>query len=140
MKRKIVRKPSKKSVKQFVLYNFGGVGFFVTGYIVFSLLFGLLKWEWWTAKIVADLTGWTVNYLVQRFVAFREESRVHTEKALFAKFSAISLVNVPLDYAIVGGLKMIGVTPFIGLFVSAGFFTIWKFLWYKYWVFKPKAS
>lgn len=133
------RKPSKKSVKQFVLYNFGGVGFFVTGYLVFSLLFGLLKWEWWTAKIVADLTGWTVNYLVQRFVAFREESHAHTEKALFARFSAISLINVPLDYAIVGGLKWLGVTPFIGLFISSWFFTIWKFIWYKYWVFKPKS-
>lgn len=141
MKRKLVpKKPSKKSIKQFALYNIGGVGFFATGYTVFSLLFGLLEWEWWTAKIVADLSGWTVNYLVQRFIAFRDESRAHTEKALLARFSAISLVNVPLDYAIVGGLKAVGVTPFIGLFVSAGFFTIWKFIWYKYWVFKPKNS
>lgn len=134
------RKPSKRTVKQFVLYNIGGVGFFLTGYSVFSFLFGLLHWEWWTAKIVADLTGWTVNYLIQRLLAFREESQAHTEKVLFVRFSAISLVNVPLDYAIVGGLNWLGVTPFIGLFVSSCFFTIWKFLWYKFWVFKPKAS
>lgn len=136
----MLKKPSRKSIRQFILYNFGGVGFFVTGYLVFALLFGLLKWEWWTAKIVADLSGWTVNYLVQRLLAFREESQAHTEKALFARFSAVSLINVPLDYAIVGGLKWLGVTPFIGLFISAWFFTIWKFLWYKYWVFNVRSK
>lgn len=134
------KKPSKKSIKQFVLYNFGGVGFFVTGYLVFSLLYGVFEWEWWQAKIIADLFGWTVNYLIQRFFAFRDESRAHTEKALFARFSFISLINVPLDYAIVGGLNWLGLTPFIGLFVSACFFTVWKFIWYKFWVFKPSRS
>jgi hypothetical protein len=40
-----------------------------------------------------------------------------------------------LDYAIIGGLKAIGITPYIGFFISSLFFTVWSWLWYKYWVF-----
>lgn len=134
MKKKI--RPSKKTLWQFGLYNIGGVAFFVIGYLVFALLYGVFSWQWWVAKIAADLTGWTANYLVQRFIAFRHESEHHTEKKLLARFSAISLINVPLDYAIVGGLKWLGISPFIGLWVSSWFFTFWKFAWYKLWVFK----
>lgn len=137
----MVRKPRKQTMWQFAFYNIGGIAFFVIGYAVFVLLYGLLSWKWWLAKIIADLAGWTANYAVQRFVAFRKESQHHTEKKLLARFSAISLINVPLDYAIVGGLKFIGISPFLGLWLSSLFFTVWKFIWYKLWVFqapKPK--
>jgi putative flippase GtrA len=140
MSRKLPRKPSARTVKQFGLYNIGGMAFFVTGYAVFSLLYGLFGWQWWLAKIIADLCGWSINFLVQRFLAFRHESQQYTNRALFVRFSVISIANVPLDYAIVGGLKWLGVSPFIGLFVSAGFFTIWKFIWYKWWVFRHPAG
>lgn len=134
-----VRKPSKQAVIQFAWYNLGGMSFFVVGYAVFAFLYGVLSWEWWFAKIIGDLTGWTTNYIIQRFLAFREESRGHSEKKLLVRFSALSLINVVIDYAIVWGLKALGVTPFIGLFVASCFFTIWKFVWYKIWVFKnPK--
>jgi putative flippase GtrA len=135
------KRPSKQSVRQFGLYNIGGLAFFIVGYTVFVLLYGILSWKWWVAKIFADLTGWSVNYLVQRFVAFRHESKHHSERAMLKRFSAISLVNVPIDYALVGGLKMLGVSPFLGLWLSSLFFTVWKFVWYKRWVFRvpPKT-
>jgi hypothetical protein len=52
------------------------------------------------------------------------------------KFVPFSLFNIPIDYAIVGGLKWLGVTPFLGLWISSLFFTVWKWLWYKHWVFR----
>lgn len=112
------------------------MSFFIVGYAVFSLLYGLFSWRWWVAKIIGDLSGWAVNYLIQRFLAFREESKGYGEKKLLIRFSAISLVNVVIDYAIVGGLKWLGISPFIGLFIAAWFFTVWKYIWYKLWVFK----
>lgn len=129
-------RPSKRAVRQFGYYNLGGLAFFLIGYAVFALLYGAFGWLWWLAKIIADLTGWSSNYLVQRFLAFRDESQHHGESALLGRFTFVSLVNVPIDYAIVGGLKAVGVTPFLGLAISAGFFTIWKFAWYKHYVFK----
>ncbi len=135
----MVRKPSKRTVSQFLVYNLGGFAFFGVGYGVFVLLYGVFSWRWWVAKIIADLSGWTVNYLIQRFIAFRHESKHHTEKKLLARFSIISILNIPIDYAIVGGLKLLGISPFLGLWISSLFFTVWKYVWYKLWVFKaPK--
>jgi UDP:flavonoid glycosyltransferase YjiC (YdhE family) len=57
-KLKIPRKPSKQSLIQFVLYNFGGVAFFVIGYLVFVVLYGLLSWHWIIDNVFDDLTGW----------------------------------------------------------------------------------
>jgi len=133
-----IRIPSRRGVKQFVLYNIGGIAFFGVGYGLFALLYGIASWPWWVAKIFADLAGWTVNYLVQRHIAFRREAAGQRERTILGKFTAISLVNVPLDYAIVGGLKLLGVSPFIGLWLSSLFFTVWKYLWYRSWVFRAK--
>lgn len=135
------RKPSKKSIVQFAWYNLGGVAFFIIGYLVFAVLYGIFSWRWWIAKIVADIIGWLANYIIQRYLAFREDSKHHKNTTLFARFSIVSLLNVPIDYAIVGGLKLIGVSPFIGLWLSSIFFTAWKFIWYKLWVFSaPKRT
>lgn len=129
-------KPSRRSAWQFFVFNIGGIAFFITGYGVFALLYGVFHWRWWQAKIIADLCGWTINYIIQRFWAFRHESKQIRERTLMQRFTFISLANVPLDYAIVGFLNSLGVTPFIGLWISSLFFTVWKYAWYKLWVFK----
>lgn len=123
---------------QFIYYNFGGAAFFVVSYLVFSLLYGLLHLDWVVAKVVSDGLGWLSNYGVQRYVAFRKSVRRQSHFSLMRRLIPLSLFNIPLDYAIVGGLKWLGVTPFIGLIVSSGFFTIWKWVWYKYWVFTKR--
>jgi putative flippase GtrA len=133
------KRVSKKAVKQFAWYNLGGMSFFIVGYLIFSFLYGVLSWHWLIAKIIGDLCGATTNYLIQRFLAFREESHGKSERQLLINFSILGLINVVIDYAIVAGLKWLGLTPFIGLFVAASFFTIWKFIWYKLWIFKPKS-
>jgi putative flippase GtrA len=134
------RKPTRKGIIQFGLFNLGGVLFFVVGYLTFVLLYGLLHWHWLLAKMLADLLGWSVNFVVQYYWAFRDEARTHTAHKVTIKFTAFSVVNLGIDYAIVGVLKWLGVSPFIGLFVAANFFTLWKWLWYKHWVFKGKNS
>lgn len=137
---KIPKKPKKESLLQFVYFNFGGIAFFVSGYAIFALLYGLLHWHWLLAKIIADVVGWTLNYIIQRYVAFRSEAKASSNKRILKRFISFSLLNVPLDYALVGGLKLLGVSPFLGLWLSSLFFTAWKYCWYKWWVFqKPKS-
>lgn len=131
-----LKKPSKQNIWQFTLYNFGGVAFFVIGYLVFVGLYGLAHWPWWLAKIIADLVGWAVNYVIQRYLTFRKEVKNSQDRRLLKRFIGVSLLNVPLDYAIVGTLKLVGLTPFVGLWLSALFFTIWKYAWYKLYVFR----
>ncbi len=57
-----------------------------------------------------------------------------------SRYIFIESIGFVIDYAIIGFLKHIGITPYIGFFISAGFFSIWSFLWYKYWVFPEKKK
>jgi hypothetical protein len=132
-------KPSRKGVVQFVFFNAGGAAFFVVGYAVFSLLYGVFHWHWFWAKVVGDTLGWACNFAIQYFLAFRDERQGQTPHVVTGKFTAISLTNLVIDYAIVGGLKWVGVSPFVGLVIASQFFTVWKWLWYKHWVFRKPA-
>jgi putative flippase GtrA len=134
-------RPSRKTLLQFAIFNLGGVLFFVVGYATFVVLYGLLHWPWLPAKIVGDSLGWATNFAVQYFWAFGEEVKNHQKPhSIKIKFTAISLVNLGIDYAIVALLAWIGVSPFIGLIIAANFFTVWKWVWYKHYVFKPKST
>ncbi|HET8708999.1 MAG TPA: GtrA family protein [Candidatus Saccharimonadales bacterium] len=134
-----IKKPTKKGVVQFVFFNAGGAAFFIVGYAVFALLYGVLHWPWLPAKIVGDSCGWVSNFAIQFFIAFREE-RHRQPHVVVGKFTIISLVNLAIDYFIVWALKVAGVSPFIGMIVASQFFTVWKWFWYKRWVFAGKTE
>lgn len=134
------RPPRKKTFIQFAYFHLGGAIFFAAGYLVFALLYGLLHWHWLLAKAIADLTGWSLNYLVQYHLAFRDTAREQGHHKTLKKIVPFSLANILIDYAIVGGLKLVGVSPFLGLWISSLFFTVWKWLWYKHWVFTQSAT
>jgi hypothetical protein len=51
------------------------------------------------------------------------------------KFTVFSLINLGIDYLIVGGLNWLGVSPFVGMIIASQFFSVWKWVWYKWWVF-----
>lgn len=140
MRLKRLKRPTRYQAVQFFFFNLGGVSFFVLGYAVFALLYGVFHWPWWLSKLVADIVGALSNFLIQRFVAFRLESKHIDSRRLLSRFGLISATNVFIDYLIVATLNAFGVTPFIGLIVSATFFTVWKWVWYKLWVFKPQRQ
>ena len=119
---------------RFFKYMVGGGLYFWTGYAIFAICYSGLRWGWLPAKILADAVGWSINYAVQRLWAFSD--RIHLREMQHAgRFIAIESVGFVMDYLIIFGLKSIGITPYIGFFISAGFFTAWSYLWYKYWVF-----
>lgn len=124
----------KLDVKRFAKYMAGGSLYFWIGYGVFAAGYSGLHWSWLPAKIAADVIGWTSNYLVQRFWAFSDQAHL-SEMQHAGRYVFIESIGFVLDYLIIGGLTAVGITPYIGFFVSAGFFTIWSWFWYKYWVF-----
>lgn len=137
---KLPKKPAKQSILQFIYFNFGGIVFFVSGYLLFVLLYGVLHWWWLLAKGIADLVGWALNYVIQHYVAFNDSAREQGHKRVLKKYIPFSLLNVLIDYGIVGGLKALGLTPFLGLWIASLFFTFWKWLWYKHWIFSDKTK
>jgi putative flippase GtrA len=127
--------PKKQEwLTRFSRYLAGGSLYFWVGYAVFAVCYSFLHWNWLPSKIVADVIGWSLNYIVQRLWTFKD--RVHLSEMQHARrYIFIEAIGFVLDYAIIGGLKAIGITPYIGFFISSLFFTVWSWLWYKYWVF-----
>lgn len=121
--------------KRFVEYLVSGGAYFWSGYAVFFVCDQVFHWNLWWAKLSANLFGWTVNYLLQRFWVFRNPSLAKHRTEVTGRYIFITLVDFVLDYLIVLGLKSVGITPYIGQFVSSGFFTVWNYLWYRNWVF-----
>jgi putative flippase GtrA len=129
-----------KYLWQFAKYMVGGGLYFWTGLLVFSIGYSGLHWQWWQAKLAGDVVGWTLNYLVQRYWAFANKGLKMHEMQHAWRYSLLTGVNFVIDYLIVGGLKLVGISPYIGFFVSSGFFTIWNYVWYRWWVFPERAK
>jgi len=125
---------TRRVAEQFVKYMTGGGLYFVVGYAVFALCYSGLRWDWFPSKIISDVIGWGLNYLVQRLWAFKDQIHL-TEMQHAGRYVFIESIGFVMDYLMIWGLRAIGITPYIGFFISAGFFTVWSFFWYKYWVF-----
>lgn len=126
-------------LQQFGKYLTGGSLYFWVGYGIFALCYSGFHWHWFPAKVVSDIIGWTLNYLVQRLWAFKGQAHL-SEMQHAGRYITIETVGFVLDYALIGGLNAIGITPYIGFFISGIFFTFWSFLWYRYWVFPEQRA
>jgi putative flippase GtrA len=126
---------------QFAKYMSGGTLYFWSGYAIFALCYSGLKWPWFPSKVAADVVGWTLNYIVQRYWAFSGPNRQKlSEMQHVGRYLFIESIGFVLDYLIIWGLNSVGITPYIGFFISSGFFTVWSWIWYKYWVFPEEQS
>lgn len=133
-----LRKKQQREVKRITEYMISGGAYFWTGYLVFFLIDKGLKGSFFWAKSLSTLAGWTVNFLLQRYWVFNNPKLKKHQTEVTGRYVVITLVDFVIDYFLVLGLKNIGITPYIGQFVSSGFFTVWNYLWYKFWVFPSK--
>lgn len=129
----------RKFAEQFAKYMAGGSLYFWIGYGIFALCYSGFHWSWLPSKVAADAVGWTSNYLVQRFWTFKDQVSL-SEMQHAGRYIFIESIGFVLDYLIIWGLKSIGITPYIGFFISSAFFTVWSWFWYKYWVFPEKRA
>ncbi len=141
-KKKLFSKSRRASIKQFIQYSITGGAWFWSGYAVFALCYSVFKLDIVTSKIISYVVGLLVNFVLERFWVFdNKHARKELDKVT-VRYVVLSVVNLGIDTAIVWGLSQAGISPYIGQFVSAGFFTIWNYVWYKLWVFakgKPPA-
>jgi putative flippase GtrA len=128
-------RPTRHNVIQFLEYLIGGTVYFWSGYLIFAVCYSGLGWDWLPAKMMADAVGWTLNYLVQRYWAFNSSGLKRHEGRTVGRYGLLTVGNFILDYLMIWGLKSIGISPYLGFFISSGFFTVWNYLWYRFWVF-----
>jgi putative flippase GtrA len=71
---------------------------------------------------------------VQRYITFAGKKDTHNSGGW--RFVVLTIVNLFIGYLILRTLVKISVPLWLAQFFSAGFFTVWNWIWYKYWVFK----
>ena len=119
----------------------GGAQFW-SGYAAFAVLWSILGMNFWWAKSLSYFLGVTVNFGLERFWVFGKK-RVSKKQIQTSavKFYFLMVINFLMDLGIVGGLKeFFGVSPYIGQFISSGFFTVWNWVLFKIWVFSKRRS
>lgn len=126
---------------RFSEYMVGGGAQFWSGYAAFAVFDQVLGISFWLAKSLAYFLGISVNFVLQRFWVFKQKRLSNRQLEQTAgKFYLLMMVNFVLDLAIVGGLRELGVTPYIGQFVAAGFFTVWNWFLFRLWVFSRRRQ
>ena len=129
-------KVTKQNVVQFLKYNFGGLLYFWSAWVIITFGTGKIGLFW--ANLIGNGIGILLNYLVQRFWAFKPN-----EKSVFNsgwKFAVLTLANLGISYLVLRGLTGLGIALWLAQFISAGLFTVWNWFWYKFWVFRGQGN
>lgn len=133
-------KQNRKLVIQFVEYMISGGAYFWIGYIILDYLYYALHFNLWWATIISNIIGWSVNFISQRFWVFNNKALKNHQTEVTGRYIFITLVDFLLNYVILYVLRLVGITPAIGQFISSAFFTVWNYLWYRFWVFPQKLT
>ena len=129
---------NRKLIVQIIEYLVSGGAYFWSGYALFAYLWSGLHWSLWWASITSNVFGWTINFLLQRYWVFKNPQLKKHLGQVTTRYIIITLVDFGLNYLILYTLKRVGITPYIGQFVAAGFFTFWNYAWYRWWVFPQR--
>lgn len=131
-KPKITTKEPFFTAQSVVGYIAGGGAYFWSAWLIITFATPYIG-LWW-ANIIGNVVGVTLNYLAQRFWAFPGKNIGNSGW----KFITLTLVNFLISYVILKALTGMGIQLWLAQFFSAGFFTVWNYVWYKLWVFKDE--
>lgn len=128
-----IKKKNKKLLIQIGEYLVAGGAWFWSGYFIIVFLTPVIG-LWW-ANLIGNGVGITVNYILERYWVFKgSKARKTTEVS--TKYIIYTGLNFLLNYVILRALQNVGIPVAIGQFIAAGFFTVWNYFWYKFYVFK----
>lgn len=131
----------KKEWVRFGEYMVGGGAQFWSGYAAFAAFDQAFGISFWYAKSLSYFLGASVNFALERFWVFKQKRITKKQiETTAGRYYFLMLVNFALDLAIVGGLRELGLTPYIGQFVAAGFFTAWNWVLFRFWIFAKQRK
>jgi putative flippase GtrA len=126
---------NQKEITRIVEYVVTGGAWFWSGYAMFALCYSVVGLDIVSSKIISYIFGLMVNFTLQRFWVFADSSSPKDAGRIGGRYVILAAVNLGIDTGIVWLLNRMGITPYLGQFVSAAFFTVWNYVWYKLWVF-----
>lgn len=134
-----------KIKKQFTFKNFveflklqlaGNILFWGT-YLGFFLLYEFGNWTEVLALAVASVIAHILFFIANSEWVFDEKGERRKTPGELTRFVVFMGLNFFINLGIIYGLShFFGITPYIGQFIAALFFTIWTFIGLKYWVFR----
>ena len=138
MPKKKQTQKNRRELVRITEYMISGGAYFWSGYAMFFVADQVLGLNLWWAKLISNLFGWTINYTLQRYWVFKNPDLAKNQTDVTFRYISLTIVNFILDYLIVSTLQTLGLTPYLGAFVSSGFFTVWNYVWYRFYVFPEK--
>lgn len=126
-----------QAVIEFIKLQLAGNVLFWGTYAGYFLLHELAHWEYLHSLVTASIVAHFLFFIVDKEWVFEDETdrrKTSTEALRFVIFMGL---NFFINLGIITGLQeYFGISPYIGQFISAFFFTIWSFIGLKYWVFR----
>ncbi len=141
MKNKKQTKNWLKEFRRLLSYSITGGAWFISGYAMFAVCDQIFGLNLWWSKLIANLTGITVNFILERTWVFSDQRRHKKLTVVTKRYFVLTCLNFVIDYYIVKTLKeKFGISPYYGQFISAAFFYLWNYSWYQFWVFAGRKN
>lgn len=138
---KKLKKARLKLLIEFVKYNIAGTVFFWSTYLLFFVFETFLKWPPVQALAVASIIGHIFYFILDKEWVFSSDGSTKKSIGEFIRFAIFMTFNYLLNLFLVWALlTYAGLSPYLGQFVTAGFFVFWSYLGLKYWVFPAQVS
>src|SRR3990167_636671 len=103
-----LKKKQEKEVKRITEYMISGGAYFWVGYGMFFVMDKGLGLSLWWAKLLANISGWTVNYLLQRYWVFNNPKLKSHQTEVTFRYIAITLIDFGLEFYLVQILGISG--------------------------------
>lgn len=136
---KLARKQRRQAIRQRELqrigqYMIGGGIWFWSAYLIIVFLDEKMPFFW--VNLIGNAVGITLNFIIERYWVFKTKRQTDLGVATTRYIIYTGLNAFALNFLILSAFKQYGIGPEYSQFIAAGFFTIWNYYWYKYWVFK----
>lgn len=122
---------------QFIKLQLAGNILFWGTYIGFYVFHEQIQWSEVASLTTASLIAHALFFIANKEWVFDEEGENRKSTAELVRFIIFMGINFFINIGIISGLSaFFDITPYIGQFISALFFTFWTYIGLKYWVFR----
>lgn len=137
-KKKAHKKRWLKTFIEFIKVQIAGNVLFWVTYFSYFVYDEIASIPYPVSFIMATVTGNIVFFLVDRHWIYNAHNGKRKSSREIMRFIIFMTFNFFLNLFIIDQLKsQFDITPYIGQFIAAAFFTVWTFLGLHFWVFQP---
>jgi len=131
------KKTLLKYLVEFIKLQLTGNILFWGTYAGFFLLHELAHWNETPALAIASICAHVLFFIINKEWVFNDKTGKRKTSSEIIRFVLFMGLGYLINLGIITGLShYFGITPYIGQFVAALFFTVWNFIGLRFWVFQ----